>query len=245
MAFQMEAAVPETTRIDRRRARTTRALLDSAARLFAEQGFSPTTVEQIAADADVAIGSIYGNFGDKRGLYLAAVDRALEINDGYQLPIFESDLPAAQKLAASGAAYVRFYLEHPGQFRLVQVPILEPGEGPLPDAARAIQQRVDRIVELMAAAIEQAIGEEAMRPVPPLPAARFLWASLTGAVALNLRPGMLQIGVDQAVEVAQLGQLIIAEGLAGPGLRGPDGLLAPEARELLRSLTAQDQPKEE
>src|SRR2546428_291542 len=117
MTFQMEAAAPETTRIDRRRARTTRALLDSAARLFAEQ---------------------------------------------------------------------------------------------------------------RAAAIEKGCGEETRRPVPPLPAARFLWASLTGAVALNLRPGMLQIGVEQAVEVAQLGQLIIAEGLAGPGLRGPDGLLAPE-----------------
>src|SRR5205807_494605 len=103
--------------------------------LFAEHGFAATTVEQIASEAGVAIGTIYGNFGDKLGLYLAAVDHALSLNDEYQLPLFKSDLSPAEKIAASGAAYVRFYAEHPLQFRLIQLPVLEPAEGPLPEAA--------------------------------------------------------------------------------------------------------------
>ena len=228
------------TSADPRRARTMRALLDSAARLFAEHGFTEVTVEQIAADARVAIGSIYGNFGDKRGLYLAAVDEALDVNDSYQLPIFESDMLPIEKLAASGAAYVRFYLEHPGQFRLVQLPIPEPGDGPLPDAAAAIDLRVQHIIERMAETVEEAVKDGSVRPLPPLPTARFLWASLTGAVALNLRPGVLRLTHAEVAEVAQLGQMIIAEGIAGAALRAPDGLLAPEARERVLSITAQE-----
>src|SRR2546430_4552785 len=129
----MATAEPEH-RVDPRRARSSAALLDAAGRLFGEHGFADVTVEQIAFEAGVAIGTIYGNFGDKRGLYLAAVDHALSINDEHQLPVFESDLSPAQKIAASGAAYVHFFAAHPLQFRLIQLPMLE-GDGPLPEAA--------------------------------------------------------------------------------------------------------------
>jgi AcrR family transcriptional regulator len=236
--------MPET-RLDPRRTRTMRALLEAAARLFAEHGFAAVTVEQIASEAEVAIGSIYGNFGDKRGLYLAAVDAALDVNDAYQLAIFESDMLPIEKLAASGAAYVRFYLEHPGHFRLVQLALPEPGEGPQADAAAAIHLRVHRIIELMAETLEEAIADGTARRLPPLPTARFLWASLTGAVALNLKPGVLRITHAEVAELAQLGQMIIAEGIAGPGFRTPEGLLAPEVRERVLSITAQGGAKGE
>src|SRR5207248_5777014 len=63
-----------------------------------------------------------------------SIDHALALNDEYQLPIFCSDLSPAQKIASSGAEYVRFYAEHPLQFRLIQLPVLEPGDGPVPEA---------------------------------------------------------------------------------------------------------------
>lgn len=39
----------------------------AAERLFLTRGYHATTVEQLAEEADVAIGSLYGHFGGKEG----------------------------------------------------------------------------------------------------------------------------------------------------------------------------------
>jgi AcrR family transcriptional regulator len=52
-------------RIDRRRARTRRALLDAAETLFAAQGVDAVSIDEIANLADVAKGTFYNYFIDK------------------------------------------------------------------------------------------------------------------------------------------------------------------------------------
>jgi len=227
--------------LDRRRARSTRVLLDAAGRLFAERGFSRTTVERIAREADVAVGTIYGNFGGKRGLYLAAVDRALEIQERYVAAVYGAGLPPAEEVVAVGAAYVRFYREHPGQFRLLAMPPLEPDEAPGREAAEAIQRRVDLGMARMAQSIERAVAEGTIRPVPSLAAARFLMAALNGTVALNLLPGVLRVDGEELEDVVGVAFRTIAEGLASARWRGPDTGLSPEAeRRLGRLVTGEE-----
>ena len=43
-------------------------MLEVARRLFAERGYAETTLEAIATEADVALPTLYANFGSKRGL---------------------------------------------------------------------------------------------------------------------------------------------------------------------------------
>lgn len=50
-------------------------LLDVAKALFAEKGFDGTSVEEIAARADVSKPVVYEHFGGKEGLYAVVVDR--------------------------------------------------------------------------------------------------------------------------------------------------------------------------
>ncbi|MFB7633721.1 TetR/AcrR family transcriptional regulator [Streptomyces sp. NPDC056149] len=52
-----------------RRASTRRRLFDAAVTLIAEQGFSATTVDEIADRAGVAKGTVYYNFSSKNVLY--------------------------------------------------------------------------------------------------------------------------------------------------------------------------------
>lgn len=53
-------------------------LLQTAAHLFAQNGFSGTSVRQIVEEADVNIAAINYHFGDKRGLYLATIRYLVE-----------------------------------------------------------------------------------------------------------------------------------------------------------------------
>ena len=53
-------------------------LLDVGRRLFAEKGFEGTSVEEIAARAEVSKPVVYEHFGGKEGLYAVVVDREVE-----------------------------------------------------------------------------------------------------------------------------------------------------------------------
>jgi AcrR family transcriptional regulator len=53
-------------------------LLDVSRRIFAEKGFEGTSVEEIAARAQVSKPVVYEHFGGKEGLYAVVVDREIE-----------------------------------------------------------------------------------------------------------------------------------------------------------------------
>jgi len=55
-----------------------RQLLDIGRELFAERGFDATSVEEVAAHADVSKPVVYEHFGGKEGLYGAVVDREMQ-----------------------------------------------------------------------------------------------------------------------------------------------------------------------
>ena len=55
---------------------TQRAIVESAARLFVEQGYAPTTVGQIASESGVAVQTIYNAVGSKRELLSRVLDVA-------------------------------------------------------------------------------------------------------------------------------------------------------------------------
>lgn len=54
------------------------ALLTAAARLFAERGYEATTADDIAAAADVSIGTFYAYFRNKRQLFLTLYAACVE-----------------------------------------------------------------------------------------------------------------------------------------------------------------------
>jgi AcrR family transcriptional regulator len=63
---------------------TQRAIVEAAARLFAQNGYQPTSIARIAADAGVAVQTVYNSIGGKREVlsrvldFAAAGDRAPE-----------------------------------------------------------------------------------------------------------------------------------------------------------------------
>ena len=57
-------------------------LLDVSRRLFAEKGFDGTSVEEIAARAEVSKPVVYEHFGGKEGVYAVVVDREIQALTG-------------------------------------------------------------------------------------------------------------------------------------------------------------------
>jgi TetR/AcrR family transcriptional regulator len=236
---------PLSSRSDRRKARTVAAILDAAERLFLEHGFHSTTVEEIAARADVSVGSIYVHFQSKEGLYLALIERALDVEERYMEEAFKPTLSLGQQLFAAGWAYLRFYLENPGYFRILVFPHIDARpEDSLPFAAQRLAERAEAQVRRVAGIIELSVKTGNARPVDPYRAAKFMWGAWSGVIALNLRPDRMRLDDDELRAVLEEGRLMIAEGIASMALRNPDGSLRPEFDAISPELSNIQPPKQ-
>src|SRR4051812_43673361 len=70
-----EGSNKPTKRAERAR-QTRRRIIDSAATLFLEHGYGPTTLDQVAERAGVAVQTVYFHFGNKATLLKQALDLA-------------------------------------------------------------------------------------------------------------------------------------------------------------------------
>lgn len=210
----MEARTSRTDRRGRRRAQTGAAILDAAERLFLNRGFEATTIEQLAEQADVAVGSIYGHFGGKEGVYAALIDRALELDARYCDEGWASGTDPVGRLVGLGEGYLRFAREHPGHFRLFRFPPAGgPTGGPAAKAADRVVERVRSEVARMAGALREAIAQGTVRRVDPQCGAVFLWAAWDGVIAAHVLPGNMGLSEREFEEVLVLGREVLALGL--------------------------------
>lgn len=109
----MTRAAPPRERADAARNRA--AVLQAAARLFAEHGVAAVSMDQVAAAAGVGKGTIFRRFGDKSGLAAALLDARERV---LQEAILRGPPPLGpgagrrQRLAAFVQAYLDYLLEH-------------------------------------------------------------------------------------------------------------------------------------
>lgn len=68
----------QPTRVDRRKARTRRALIDAARRILADKGTTQVSIQEITDEADVGFGSFYNHFETKEELFGVAVVEVLD-----------------------------------------------------------------------------------------------------------------------------------------------------------------------
>ena len=104
---------PPRERADAARNRV--AVLQAAARLFAEHGVAAVSMDQVAAAAGVGKGTVFRRFGDKAGLAVALLDtreRELQESILHGPPPLGPGAGAAARLNAFTGAYLDYLLAH-------------------------------------------------------------------------------------------------------------------------------------
>jgi Transcriptional regulator len=66
--------------------RSRHAVLDSALRLFASQGYRATTMREIADEAGVSTGNVYHHFPDKETIFRELIDEYFAVADTQRFP---------------------------------------------------------------------------------------------------------------------------------------------------------------
>src|SRR3954468_14867185 len=233
-------------RLERRKARTVSAILDAAERHFLERGYESTKVDDIAHDADVAVGSLYNHFGGKESLYRALVERALDLFEAYMDEDRDTDVSALEQTLDIAGRLARCARERPGQMRLLC--LMEPASGPgaheeLSEVSRRVTKSMAARERRTAALIEVAIRRGQVRPIDPRDAAAFLWSAWKGMLTLGPRADKAAPGRDRELRaLLEAGLRIVVGGLASDEARQSDDTV----RAILESAPARTtEPREQ
>ncbi|MER5266676.1 helix-turn-helix domain-containing protein [Actinosynnema sp. NPDC002837] len=115
---------PPKERTDAARNRV--AVLEAAARLFAEHGVEAVSMDQVATAAGVGKGTLFRRFGDKSGLAAALLDtreRVLQEAILHGPPPLGPGAPPVERLVAFIDAYLDYLLEHLALVRMSETAV--------------------------------------------------------------------------------------------------------------------------
>jgi AcrR family transcriptional regulator len=152
-------AEPPEGRRERQKAETRRRLLDAARALFVERGFDATRPQDVARAADVASGTFYVHFADRREAFLAFTDEAAaELMERVRERVSGAS-SCEQRLRGSREALLEYSDAHPGVVRAAFA-----DEGVISSGLDAGTTLRDRLAQSLAQALREGMLERELCP---------------------------------------------------------------------------------
>jgi AcrR family transcriptional regulator len=94
---------PERLTREEKKARTRAQLIDAAATVFARQGFSAASLDEVAEEAGLTKGAVYSNFESKEDLFQAVIDARLNEPMRHRAEIIDNSMGTSADHAMEGA----------------------------------------------------------------------------------------------------------------------------------------------
>ena len=175
-------------------------ILDAAATLFAQRGYSDTDTQVLADTLCVGKGTLYRYFPSKRELFLAAVDRVMRrLRESIDSRIQDLDDPLEQ-IALAVRAYLAFFEQHPN---FVELLIQERAQFKDRKKATYFEHR-DLHVERWREKYRGMIAQGRIRDIPVERITDVFGNALYGTVLANYFAGQRKPSEEQARDVLDI-----------------------------------------
>jgi AcrR family transcriptional regulator len=102
-----------------RKAATRARLLDAAARVYAARGFAGATLDDVAEEAGLTKGAVYGHFGSKDNLLVALMEEYLAAEIAEQVALFDRHETTWKRPLAGSDRWMYELDDAPDAFRLL------------------------------------------------------------------------------------------------------------------------------
>ena len=154
-------------------------ILSAAHRLFVQQGYTATSMRQVAEAAGIGKATIYHHFPDKQAILMALLDRRTSSVD-VALQLVRSETDPRRRIQVATEASVNFLLESADIVQIVRREI-PGGRDQMQEGVTAFFREY---MALLADAIQHGIEQGIFRPVNPAETARVLMAMIQGTFAM-------------------------------------------------------------
>jgi TetR/AcrR family transcriptional regulator len=143
------------------------AILQAAAREFAEYGIAGARTDAIAREARVNKALLYYYFKDKETLYGAVLDDAFAGLKNTVFHVLDSALPSREKMLAYAGAYFDFVASNQMYPRLMQREMMRAREGQSQHIDKIIKNYFRPIFGKVGELMQKGIADGEFRPVSP------------------------------------------------------------------------------
>jgi AcrR family transcriptional regulator len=161
------------------------ALIEAARRVFGDRGFEHATMDAIAAEAEVAKGTIYLYYPSKQAIYDATIEAGLADLDRLTVEKVKAAAHLKDAIAAFIAVRTQYFQERPDFFRMyvaeVASQIVRRGSG-----ARACRAMLERQTRVLEQAVASAMARGEIRKVDPAGTAMAIFDMTRGLIARRL-----------------------------------------------------------
>lgn len=174
------------SRREREKLQRRETIINAAKELFYENGYQATTMEDIAAAAEVSKGTLYLYFSSKDELYVSIILEGFQIIDKRLGEIGASDIDLVEKGRSMFMAFVEFCLENREYFRMTQYILSETARRNLtPELVEGLSNYTTGLLGHIAGLVSE--GQETgliKKDVDPLAFAVIAWRTATGLLDL-------------------------------------------------------------
>lgn len=178
-------------RRERERQERYQTILDAARSVYFSKGIINTTIDDVAAAAEVSKGTVYRYFTSRQTILLTLLQEGLVMLVERLETAYSADepLPASTRLRRLALAYFFFFQTHPHYYRLLMA-FDRPGfiESTDPDLYEHVLIRSTRGLSYVVQAIEQGVAEGELVAEDPKQAAGVIWSMLHGVYVILGHP---------------------------------------------------------
>lgn len=187
-------------------------ILASAKQLFEEKGFDTTTVEAIAARAELGKGTIYSYFQSKDEIYIAILEEGLEILEDRMVAAIKRSTTAVEALQNLYDTFVAYHHERDGFIETLFLQVDRKDAIRLDSMVTGLQKKASVWLELVGSVLRRGMEAGEFKPLEIEPTARIIIGMIIGMI-IQHEMGSSGLGLTQYRD--SLFQLVL-EGLKNP-----------------------------
>jgi AcrR family transcriptional regulator len=157
-------------------------ILATARRLFESKGFELTTVEEIAAQAELGKGTIYSYFKSKEQIYIAILEDGLDLLKERMETAVQNPVSARDALHRMFDVFVEYHQERKGFMESLFLQVDQQQYFRLGELAQGLKSKASVWVELVAKILHWGIERGELKPMEVVKTAQILIGMVLGLI---------------------------------------------------------------
>ena len=187
-------------------------ILDAARKLLFQTGMKAISINKIAAEAELGVGTIYFYYRNKEEIFAALQEEGLKLLFKEIEKIYKEKKPADEKIREMGFVYLEFTTEKKDYFDIISY-FLSSSEVIFPPNLKAqIDLSGNKIISLIASSVDEGIKDGLFKPVDSRRFSIMFWGTIHGLVQFRKLKNTILHG-DNHKEIYQYAIDSLVDGL--------------------------------
>ncbi|GAH58087.1 unnamed protein product, partial [marine sediment metagenome] len=146
---------------------TKEKIIENALRIFAQEGFFKTTVDDIAQAAGLAKGTLYLYFKDKASLYISVIEEHFKMGIDYLHEVEKESMPSTKKLKKIADEWIDTMIQLKSSFFMFSMENINLSSKIMKAVKPTMNARLKEMIDIFARIIEQGIAKKEFRKIEP------------------------------------------------------------------------------